>query len=290
MTAWRERLRSFLRIGCPKAKKSGAPKSLAQARLANWHNILALDQALRLGVGFGLAELVPRRRVGTLGKGEKRRWIAVEKLPEAVRGPAGPRTRRGVVVAEDRSTRLEAAWTDRRLVVHNMLDCGSVGWPSRAWAAYSQGCRLERWLDPPHRRHNNVADALSEAGLLNLRAEAMVLCNTNSGPWGGAAHYQRWRDCGEQWLEQAGTTETCPGPAHPATGVLPSGCLPARSRSSLAHPASRSPLPRPSRERGAPWSLAAAPGSDLRCCLPGAPGCCPRVRLVACLALLAVLL
>lgn len=62
------------------------------------------------------------------------------------------------------------------------------------------GVRGERWFDPPHRRSNNIYDALQSARLSQFRAEALVVENCGAGPWWGAASHQAWREAGEEWL------------------------------------------------------------------------------------------
>lgn len=173
--AWAARVRHFINTkATPRASKK---RSMCQKYLANWHSILSLDQTMRLSFGFGLAALKLARRLQPLRVGEKRRLTPANALPPAVAVASGKRLTRSFLEQDGRS-RLEAAWSGDRNIVHSMLDCGSIGWLAKGWLVSAQGCRLERRLDPPHRRSNNVKDALSAAQLLSIRAEALVLVNS----------------------------------------------------------------------------------------------------------------
>lgn len=159
-------------------------RSMCQKFLANWHTVLSLDHSMRLSFGFGLAALKPARRMQPPREGEKRRLIPISSLPPAVAAASGKRLKPSFLEHEGRS-RLEAAWSGERNLAHSMLGCGSIGWPAKGWLASVPGCRLVRWLDPPHRRSNNVQGALCSAQMLSIRAEALVLVNSSAGPWGG---------------------------------------------------------------------------------------------------------
>lgn len=183
---------------------------------------------MRHTYGFGVAALVPSRPLRPLNGKFTRKFVSMQALPEAVRASAAGRTRRAVLVAEDGSASLETAWQDNRRILHCMIDCGSVGWPSKNWLFYSAECRGERWIDPPHRRSNNIADALGASRLLSFRAEALVLVNCSAGPWWGAANHQAWREAGTEWHDSVTSQDELfcalyPWIVHDWTGgVLPS--------------------------------------------------------------------
>ena len=83
-------------------------------------------------------------------------------------------------------------------MLHSVLDQGSIGWPSRQWLF--EHLRGARWFDPPHRRCNNLSEALSVAGLGHLRAEALHVLNHHGGPWAGAANHSAWVQCAMEYL------------------------------------------------------------------------------------------
>ena len=92
---------------------------------------------------------------------------------------------------------------------------------------HSLGVRGERWLDPCHRRSNNVVDAMANAGPGVFRSEGLVLTNTNSGPWGEAGNFQRRKECTYEYRRSTDVSDElfallCPFMSHDVhKGKLP---------------------------------------------------------------------
>ena len=223
---WRERTRAFL-MRAAAASKKPKPLTMQVAKLANWRSILALDQGLR-AVGLqGVSQFMPVKRATQLAPGVQRRYVPTESLPEQYQLASFGRPLRSVLLMPDGSTQFECVWSGSRDVLHISLDCGTIGWPSRGWLIHSEGMRGERWLGPCHRRSNNIIDALVWSGLAVFRSEGLVLTNTNAGPWGEAANYQKWKSCVEEYLESTDTSDEFFMAFYPyMSHDLHQGCLP----------------------------------------------------------------
>jgi len=206
LSKWKEKLRKFMGKAVDASRKLAA-ESMAVKRLANWHSVLALDNGLQ-AVGLeGLQQFMPARRLQKLQPGVSRKFVAMDTLPQIFQDAAAGRSSRSVLLMPDGATQLECLWSGQRSVLHTNLDCGTIGWPGRGWLLHSLGARGERWLDPCHRRSNNVVDALAHAGLGVFRSEGLVLTNTNSGPWGEAGNFQRWVECTHEYLRSTDVSD-----------------------------------------------------------------------------------
>ena len=226
LETWREKTRAFL-MKAAAASRKPKPLSMQVAKLANWRSTRALGQGLR-AVGLqGVLRFMPVERVTQLAPGMQRRYVPTESLPEQYQHASFGRPLRSVLLMPDGNTQFECVWSGSRDALHFRLDCGTIGWPSRGWLIHSEGMRGERWLDPCHRRSNNITDALNWSGLAVFRSEGLVPTNTNAGPWGEAADYQKWKSCVEEYLDSTDTSDELflafyPYMAHD----LHQGCLP----------------------------------------------------------------
>lgn len=212
--AWKRRMRAF--FGKGEKQRSGHKGCMQAKRVANFDCVLGLDQALQSTYGFGLAALVPLRPLRPLAAGVRREYLPIAALPQSIQASAGGRVRRSVLL--DPSTerpQLETAWGGVRRLLHSMIDCGSVGWMSKNWVYYSAECRGERWMDPPHRRSNNISDALTSSKLQSFRAEALVLLNCPAGPWWGASNHQAWVEAGLEWVDSVSVDDSLFQAAYP---------------------------------------------------------------------------
>lgn len=207
--AWKQRCRKFFsKRKADKSDESKKDKPMQAKRMANFDSLAGLDQSLRSTYGFGIAGFVPSRPLRPLDDKHTRNYAPIESLPAALQAIAAGRTRRAVLVDDESGAAvLETAWDEDRRVLHCMLDCGSVGWPGKNWMFYSAECRGERWIDPPHRRSDNITDALQDSQLSSFRAEALLLVNCAAGPWWGAANHQAWREAGLEWIDSVGPSD-----------------------------------------------------------------------------------
>lgn len=109
---FKDQVHSFLSAGQAASAKSLS--SLAQSFVANKHLLVGLDNALVSGVGYGFARFLPARRVGRLCLGERRYFIPLSEVPEALRKGEGEISRRSCIIGPDGSTRLEVNWHEPR--------------------------------------------------------------------------------------------------------------------------------------------------------------------------------
>lgn len=206
--AWRQKLLAFLgKSGVKAAEQQKKRGGLMVTKHANWYMICGLDQAISTVWGVGLRRFLPMRRVAPLPVGARRGFAAMDVLPDSVRDTSADRRKRAFIELADGTKTLECIWSGHRDLLVLNLDCGSVGWPSRGWLANVAGARVLRVLDPCHRHSNNVADAAIAAGLQVFRKEALALCNTNGGPWGEAANYQRWVESTLEYLDSTDSSD-----------------------------------------------------------------------------------
>lgn len=207
--AWLQRLRSFLGKSASKDGEQQKKKpSMMVTKHANSYMLCGLDQAVDAVWGIGLRRFLPTRRVATLPPGAQRVLVGSDVLSDDVKATSAGRLRRSYIEMADGSRQLECVWSGRRDLLVLNLDCGSIGWLSRGWLTNAAGARVLRVLDPCHRHSNNVADACVAAGLQVFRKEALALCNTNGGPWGEAANYQRWKESTLEYLDSTDTSDS----------------------------------------------------------------------------------
>lgn len=195
--AWAERCRNFL--STVKAAAVKKDTNITKTKKANWVSILALDRALEATWGLGLKRFVPKRLLGPLAPDTERVLVPKSALPPSIQASSSNRTCRAMLKVGDTHT-LEAIYSGHREVLHITLDQGSIGWPGRGWLLNRCGVRGTRWPDPCHRHVNNVNDALQTSGLAIFKSEALLLTNTNAGPFGEAANYDKWVGATEEWL------------------------------------------------------------------------------------------
>lgn len=109
---FKDQVQSFLSPGQAVSAKS--LPSLTQTFVANKHLLVALDNALVSGVGYGLDRFLPTTRVGRLRPGERRYFVPQSEVPEALRKDEDEISRRSCILAPDGSTRLEVKWDEPR--------------------------------------------------------------------------------------------------------------------------------------------------------------------------------
>lgn len=115
-------------------------------------------------LGFGLGGFAVARVPKPLAKTQQRYMVPSSSLPPPL-GSQGGQSTRACVRDESTGERwLEVLWTDRRLLIE-VLDCGSIGWPSKFYLARYAGVRSIFFRDPCHLRFNRVKSAIKESGL-----------------------------------------------------------------------------------------------------------------------------
>ena len=98
-----------------------------------------------------------------------------------------------------KQTRLLAHWSEPRRVLHCSIDQGTTGWPANYFLYFSQDLRGWMIMDPSHRRHNNVHDALRDSSLAHLKHEMTICVNLGSAPWSSCGHFFRYREAAEEY-------------------------------------------------------------------------------------------
>ena len=173
--------------------------ALKQAGLANADHLRALDNTLR-SMGLSLALFKAERGCGDLGPTEKRYFVHVAALPAHLRAAAGGRVKRACV--EDTvsgARRLEVAWDSPRLILHNALDMGAVGRPSKFPLFTTWNVRGTMTFDVHHRRWDNVLNAIDAAGLKLVRLECAIVFSFGVGPWRSDGNFRAVEGAMSEW-------------------------------------------------------------------------------------------
>ena len=174
------------------AKKKGFV-NVKQRRLANKYHLLAMDHAIQNGLGMlGFLAFRAPRPLLPLGATERRYFVPMDSLPADLQQLAAGRTRRACIADSAPGTqRLEVCWSEPRPSLHCVLDMGTIGWPSKFGLFHASKGQLRGWweVDPPHRRHNNAKNALSQSGLTWAKLEVLLSTTVASGPFDGAAFF-----------------------------------------------------------------------------------------------------
>lgn len=168
---WRTRLCAW--VSKRQADEKKFPK-LQTLRLANKAHMQARDHALLAGVGLPLAS---SRLPGHSG-----RWLptrccssrTLQSCPLLSEQQALAGKSKHVSDKLSNQTRLLAHWSEPRRVLHCSMDQGTIGWPANYFLYFSQDLRGWMIMDPSHRRHNNVHDAMRDSSLAHLKHEMTI--------------------------------------------------------------------------------------------------------------------
>ena len=197
----REKVRSFLKKLDPAAPAAKKPRALREPGLPNIHQLRALDHALWETWEIDLTKFKVKRAVRALEDTEERFFKPVAELPPKLQRISGPRIRRSCV--KDNATgktRLEVAWGEPRMLLHECIDMGSKGWPLRTRMYSSMlGLRGTYQNDPHHRRHDGGLNSMTASGLRLLRLEYGFAMNFVSGPWDSDAFGCTLEEALEEW-------------------------------------------------------------------------------------------
>ena len=79
---------------------------------------------------------------------------------------------------------------------------GAIGWPAKKRLYTDAVTPVHGYydMDPPHRRHNNVGLAITDASAGWAKNEIQTNQGLSSAPFGGAAHHQCFKASGTQFF------------------------------------------------------------------------------------------
>ena len=195
---WRTRLCAWVRKRQADEKKF--PK-LQTPGLANKAHMQARDHALLAGVGLPLASFKAARPQRALAAHEVLFFKDTAELPLVIRAASPGRQERACVYDKlPKQTRLLAPWSEPRRVLHCSMDQGTIGWPANYLLCFSQDLRGWMIMDPSHRRHINVHDAMRDSSLAHLKHEMTICVNLGPAPWGSCGHFFRYREAAEEYF------------------------------------------------------------------------------------------
>jgi hypothetical protein len=175
-----------------KGKKSTGPPTVKQERLANKYNALSGDAGIRRGVGVrGYQSFQHQQRSKRLTSGRKRFFVAKDDLPEDLKAKCAKRTRRSAIEAPGEDAFLEVLWAAPRPILFQATDMGSIGWVFKRWL-FAGPDPIHGFYDPdpPHRRNDNVDNALRESQTGWAKQEILLIHALTSAPFGGSAHFR----------------------------------------------------------------------------------------------------
>ena len=201
---WKQRVDQF--FDPARAHKKPKAASWKRPLEPNAEHMGALDHAIRMGTGLGLAHfLAPQRLV--LQPGDQRYFVDATKLPSKYGTDLGCKSR-ACIVSRAGVRQLEANWTDERRVLHEVLDQGSIGLPARHCLYSVAGVRGCVWSDPPHRRFNWWLQDVKNTGVSEMKMETTLLMSFRKGPWSGAANFWKVQRTAEDYFTHS--TGECP--------------------------------------------------------------------------------
>lgn len=187
----------FLDEALAQTKDQQTKKSLAEAKRANEDRLKALDHGLVAGLGFGLDKFkamspcLPLMRGGT-----SLSWRVF-----ALRDVAPDRLQRACVCGGDnqKRSRLEVSWANRKAVLHAASDMGPINRPSQYFLFTQEHIRGYMWFDLPHRRHDNTKKALQRT-LKVAKWERTIVQNVCVGPWDTAGHFRPLQEAAREYF------------------------------------------------------------------------------------------
>ena len=187
-TSWRQNVEEMLLRHGSLEPTPSAPLS------ANVWVIKAMDHALQVGCGFGLARFLPSRAMQPLDPAKHRRF-------QVKPGPTNPAQlftngrsfRWAVEDLHTKKTWLEVS-SEAPATLHVCSDQGTVGWQSSYWLVQASGVCATWRADIHHRIHNDTKLAVKEASLVLPQTAATALVNLGVGPWCNNSYQNQIRD------------------------------------------------------------------------------------------------
>ena len=168
--------------------------SLKQQKLAQKHDLRAVERALEVGAGFadGLATFARRGAVRPIARTEKRFYVAEATLPVDVRSRVSGRSRRSCLQCSvTGKTRLEVIWTAPRPSLHFCLDMGSSSFNSKTFLFHRYEGQVAGTVEPDvaHRRHNNYLNALFKVGLKETKHQIQIMVLASKAPFNSCGFF-----------------------------------------------------------------------------------------------------
>ena len=173
--------------------KQKAP-SLKQQKLAQKHDLRAVERALEVGAGFahGVATFARGDTVRPIAPVEKRFYVVAATLPADVRSHTSGRSRRSCLQCSvTDKTRLEVLWTAPRPSLHFCLDMGSSSFNSKTFLFHRHGGQVAGTVEPDvaHRRHSNYLNALFKVGMKETKHQIQIMVIVNKAPFNSCGFY-----------------------------------------------------------------------------------------------------
>ncbi|CAE7236830.1 unnamed protein product [Symbiodinium sp. CCMP2456] len=169
-------------------------------RMPNLHWLRSLDNAFRKGLGVGLSQWMPGRRLQSLSVGAKRYLAEVQPA-------VGPPCKRSCI--EDASGRRyfecprEVVQNKlQRPVLHMVCDLAPIGWPAANFLVQCLGLRGTLVFDLLHRRVCDIEDGRAEAGLRMLKTEYNVVLKMRQGPFQQSGHHSVLKDAAAEMFRE----------------------------------------------------------------------------------------
>ena len=181
-------------------------RGVRQKFLANRYHMQAVDQSLLTSSGLGYAHYqAPARSPAALAPQERRFYVDIGDLPDAMHATANGRTRRACVENAATGERwLENPLSGNRDQLWCHLDQGAIGWPAQHWLYGDMRLRGFFFGDISHRRHDNYQDVFKESGIGWVFSE-MVLCTSiGNAPWRGCGHYGKMSEAADELFRNYG--------------------------------------------------------------------------------------
>lgn len=193
---------------CAKKRAKVTAAAPAAKLIPNRYFLIALDNALQKGLGYGLIRFLPASLPKPLGRSERRELVRLSD-EEVVVGSA---RHRSVIVDRVTGCRIRQEFPrDPREVpptLHKALDQGSIGWPASMFLDTAVKLRSTSVEDKWHRLHSDLRDALQSCGCWLNICEKTVLYNASTAPWGGHTFYGVLSGAARQYFSER--DESCP--------------------------------------------------------------------------------
>ena len=105
------------------------------------------------------------------------------------------------------ATRFEALWGDKRRVLVDVADSGSIGFASLLFLFAHCKIRGCHFPDPLHRLHDDHNNAITASGLASMKTERIIVSNHKNGPWKQARNFLRFQDAAMEYFSSANAND-----------------------------------------------------------------------------------
>ena len=195
---WKQTLCKFLEGQGVKMQKT----NLKAKGFANKHHLKGYGHAWQ-AVGLGFANFVGKNKCVALKAHETRFTVPMSSPLEALqRQAAGRQVRCCIKDSSTGATRFEALWGDKRRVLVDVADSGSIGFASLPFLFAHCKIRGCHFPDPLHRLHDHN-NAITASGLASMKTERIMVSNHKNGPWKQAGNFRRLQDAVMEYFSSA---------------------------------------------------------------------------------------